>query len=563
MNLLLLLAFWVAHSSATFCSYSQECGANQMCSFHTCQCQPGYHMNITTCIKDCRHGSWNASLQTCQCDPEYREAGITNTLAFLEGKCSQFQCQSDAQCQERTGFHSATCPVKGWDCYCGMSHAGRDFPNATCMGVVYSYSFATLDAYLYLIQNIFHPLLYLVAACLGFGTRRVRCDHQTRYFEVYFDHCNNRQQPCRGECLTDGKIRWRDEFSMSWYCLNTLAWWLAFLTFIELVNVFIWSFILWTIIVVGLILVVVLAICGKCQDEYGGDADCQCCLCPSGDCCCTYTNHSGNQVDIFIVGGPQPEPCCLGCCDDSGSTSTNETCCCQGCCQACLNCIRWFIYSYPRLPDNLHGGLVGYILGTHSRRSTPFPQNILTEFLSLAWLPRRTLKNNENWHRQVKTALHENSPLRESPPQTQTMERSRAIRAPTTITNPISGYQDNGSCRRSTSLDSVELSSLESSNTESLTDEIMHVRDVVVVSHQREWSAQQDGAINCQKDYIEKQCWICQDADRPQESGQATWDVWWTCRHAFCTECSQTMLERGWSCPLCRQKSHLIKRFQR
>lgn len=46
-------------------------------------------------------------------------------------------------------------------------------------------------------------------------------------------------------------------------------------------------------------------------------------------------------------------------------------------------------------------------------------------------------------------------------------------------------------------------------------------------------------------DYIENSCWICCE---PRDK----FDLWLTCRHIFCSQCSTEMLRRRMPCPLCR-----------
>jgi len=48
-------------------------------------------------------------------------------------------------------------------------------------------------------------------------------------------------------------------------------------------------------------------------------------------------------------------------------------------------------------------------------------------------------------------------------------------------------------------------------------------------------------------------CVICQQ-------GNEKWDLWSSCRHLFCQDCSSEMLGRGMSCPLCRTSSTIVVR---
>ncbi|CAE8684701.1 unnamed protein product, partial [Polarella glacialis] len=54
-------------------------------------------------------------------------------------------------------------------------------------------------------------------------------------------------------------------------------------------------------------------------------------------------------------------------------------------------------------------------------------------------------------------------------------------------------------------------------------------------------------------DYLKNECWIC-------TGGHEEWDMWLSCRHMFCKDCSTNMLSRRMPCPLCRVSSSVVKR---
>lgn len=60
---------------------------------------------------------------TCQCDEGWSMAGITDTIHFLQGTCSQYRCSSDEKCYKDTGLSDASCVVPGWNCLCPFKYA--------------------------------------------------------------------------------------------------------------------------------------------------------------------------------------------------------------------------------------------------------------------------------------------------------------------------------------------------------------------------------------------------------------------------------------------------------
>merc|ERR1712187_743164 len=55
------------------------------------------------------------------------------------------------------------------------------------------------------------------------------------------------------------------------------------------------------------------------------------------------------------------------------------------------------------------------------------------------------------------------------------------------------------------------------------------------------------------EDYQNNVCAICQHDNEK-------WDLWQSCHHLFCQDCSSEMLSRGMNCPLCRRSSATLLR---
>jgi hypothetical protein len=63
---------------------------------------------------------------------------------------------------------------------------------------------------------------------------------------------------------------------------------------------------------------------------------------------------------------------------------------------------------------------------------------------------------------------------------------------------------------------------------------------------------ERDGVFNWEQ-YCNNECWICCSSDDH-------WDLWTSCRHAFCARCSEQMQQHRMPCPLCRTVSTVVVR---
>ena len=64
--------------------------------FGECKCKFGSTLKNGVCTKSCgSHGNYSIKDDDCICADNWKTAGITDTIAYLEGKCSQFGNRRD------------------------------------------------------------------------------------------------------------------------------------------------------------------------------------------------------------------------------------------------------------------------------------------------------------------------------------------------------------------------------------------------------------------------------------------------------------------------------------
>ena len=351
-----------------------ECLFGQITS-SGCVCPLG-SVNINgICTKQCHHGDFSNITGKCTCWNNWAKAGITDTIDWIDNECTQFKCQSDSECQKLTGFSDSSCPVKNWNCYCGIKHHGWGTDKVQCMAIMYSISTFTIKLYIELCKEWIWKIFALLAlVSLPFGRRRIRCDHHTSWL-AYVKKIFAIEIDCAGNCVNEKKLKISDDLALSVYWLKSCIWWYGFLSLLVLSLAYIWSIIFWIIIGVILVAFMCLMLCGAMSD--GGDG----CEDACGDACCAcgssnfdpnynYNTFNTTNYNIIYVGGPYPDNNC--CCYDPyrEDTNTEQDKFCSQCLCCCLIPIFKMIENYPKFPENLHGGLTGFIMGTHILRNT-------------------------------------------------------------------------------------------------------------------------------------------------------------------------------------------------
>lgn len=485
--------------------------------------------------KDCKHGTYVSETESCTCDPHWKTAGITDTLDFLEGVCEQYQCVDDQTCKESLRGYvddfDVSCPVPKWNCYCGWKYAfmagghgfetpryqnGTNSTGAECMGLMYAFSVWSYFSLKWMIKWVLCMTLVSCVVLLCFGKKRIRCDHHEASLWNEFRKCCGHPPVCNGGCHVQLE-EWtvdviRDNFAWSLYALSVGTWILTFLIVLFGLAMFAWSIVLWAMVFLLLIVSAVVGLCMCCGEGAAAighcdcNFDCDCCGCDPG----AGLVEDGSLSELMYWGGPHPEICmgwdcssCIG----VGPPDTCSCCSCTGCCYP----IAWLILRFPRMPDNMWGGLFGWFIGTHS--FTPAERaytggSAFIDFLGMHWMRVGDLHSHTDWRAQVFDFLYS----------------THASELP---------YNDVGV--------SAETSSLR----------IGHA----TVQHIHRTFGDGDRCVPSSfEDYKNNKCWICQQED------ETDWDLWLTCKHMYCQHCSEKMLRRRMPCPLCRVSSTAVWR---
>ena len=506
--------------SQPFCIFGKVINGN-------CNCKFGSDLHDGYCTKSCREGIFSETTGKCICKTGWKTPGITDTINWFEGTCSQFECQSDHQCESLLpNIKNPTCPIRGWNCDCGFYHLSYINDKAGCMGFMYVLSIGTFRIYRFLcLDVIWKIVLTLIVISLPFGRIRVSCDHHRSWSVRFLKWCGYSNR-CPGNCVDYRGWRFRDDLSLSIYWFKIGLWYYSFLTSLGFIFIFSWSLILW-IIVMSILIVIGIMICCVTISG-GGDSECSCDGCYGCYCCCnesTYS-HSGNTTNYYYLGGPYPgnyggyyygDPCYCSGCDyhcrsDSDSDSNSRSC--------LLYPINYLRYIYPLFPENLHGGVVGYLMGTHPTLNKNDGNSRLVNFMSLNWTRHYDLRNNIEWRNIVRDSLNDNYQSIQSP--------------------------KNVMVERNDSNISIDLNS---DNEDDILDRSGVVKKIgdkrlIIYNYPVPKTVT---VINREHISPDCECWIC--------STQPTKWMIWSCDHTFCENCSNNMIERGMVCPLCRMVS--------
>lgn len=492
--------------------------------------------------KHCDHGEYNADAQGCVCHKGWAKAGITDTFNFVGGVCSQFNCESDAMCESHLGIEGATCPVKGWDCYCGWEYAvaqlGHGFESkkgaggGACMGVMFTFSVWATEGVETIIAHSWKVILAFAALCFPFGRKRLNCDHHVPCLWKSIRGAVGMPSTCDGRCTvveSYGFTVLQDDLAWSLYILDLGIWFYLFLVAAWVVALFVWSILLWAMVILAIVGTLVFGAFAACCEGGGGGADCSGCSCDCAGadctgCCCSMDGGApAAGPEIFYWGGPYPVDG-LQC---YGGTDCDCCCCCPGiswrnCCCCCYP-IAWLLFVFPRAPDNAWGGLVGRCFGTHALTAPSRLYqggNCFVEFFRMAWRRGGDLHEDEDWRSQVYDFLT-NGPAGDASYEGFDAEHTQPI------------LQADGVQRQ--------------------------VKSICGSAHaimiERPFDKTQDRCVESSfNDYMENQCWICQDNQSKE------FDLWLSCGHIFCSRCSTEMLRRQMPCPLCRTASSSVLR---
>mmetsp|Transcript_115300 Transcript_115300/g.333079 ORF Transcript_115300/g.333079 Transcript_115300/m.333079 type:complete len:531 (-) Transcript_115300:101-1693(-) len=494
--------------------------------------------------KDCDHGTLNVTANKCICDDDWDFAGISDVINYAKGKCMQFRCQSDDHCRSATGIE-ADCPWHSWNCYCGWQFimegyfTGHDVKDGRCMGVMYTFIFWLTGIMETILMWLWAPFLPLIVLGLLVGRKRFVCSHSA---ETVWNYLRQRsgcfERRCDGSCISPERYDldcFYDDIAWAIYFFSVMVWSYAFFVALYLVLCAFWFTTIWSTLAIVCIVSLVCSCCmlmassGACNGSADCNFSCDCRLDGCG-CCGENHNHSAsadNNISNNLYGsgplvpeasgaaahglrdGPYPSDPLFGTggygyIDLSGTHSNDAECC--GCCRACF---RFFCFpvtlvlnAFPIMPENMWGGIVGRLMGTHvftpeeSRYRGP---NCFVDFMRMGWRRRADLHTNVQWREEVSSLL----------------ARDRNARYPSSS-----------------------------------------IRGVQILTHRDEFTREQCFSQSSYDDYRSNKCWICME----EPGSNSKWDIWMSCGHLFCARCSSEMLTRRMACPLCRMWSTSVLR---
>lgn len=165
----------------------------------------------------------------------------------------------------------------------------------------------------------------------------------------------------------------------------------------------------------------------------------------------------------------------------------------------------------PLAPENAWGGIVGMLMGTHPLRNSYTGGSRLAEALRMGWrrptdLSALSPQGSQGWSAEAWRSFVQSAMA----------DMSRASGASDTLFDDLANGVS-ASWQRPT---------------------------LNVVDESRQSFTPEDGIYNWDA-YASNECWICY-------GNCNTWDLWVSCRHVYCSTCSERMMYRLMPCPLCR-----------
>ncbi len=449
----------------------------------------------------CGHGALDPDTKTCVCDAGWRASGPTDPAGFLAQSCRQYMCSTADACRQGladTPFSDASCPVQGWNCYCGMTAAfrgglgGYQGRSAACMGPLYASVFGlTRFCEAVLLDGWGWRVFALAAlALLPFGQERTRCPHLPNTFAGFFG------RGCDGRCMARSVWSLADNLAWSGYALRLGIWAHALVVALWLTAALIWAT---TLVFVAVLVIVMgfvsLACAALCSCDGGGGADCgewNCGSCGScdgncGSCDCCVWEGAPAQQEFFTTWMFTP--------GSSGCEVPSRGLCCWP--------LALALWTLPDHPCNAWGGAFGYwALRTH--RGVPEGSRYAggDAFVDFLGFPAsRDLRGDRDWRGRVArfvASVGDAAPL---------ASRAGDLTPRGVALVRAKGFQE---------------------------EELLP----------SSWS-----------DYNGRDCWICMNAE-----AAPSFDLWLPCKHLYCTVCSQVMLSRGMPCPQCRAMPTAVRR---
>eukprot|EP00438_Fugacium_kawagutii_P006541 Skav222197 [mRNA] locus=scaffold1745:70942:72680:- [translate_table: standard] len=292
---------------------------------------------------------------------------------------------------------------------------GTEYTGAECMGLMYTFSMWSYFTLLWMVQKVFIITLICFIGLLVVGKKRVRCDHHDPSLLKEIRKLCGSPPVCNGGCHVQTLSEWTldrimDEFAWSFYALSVGTWTLTFLMVSFGLMIFAWSIVLWALVMLILIAAAVAALCMLCGEAGGQSCDCNC-DCTDCGCCDPEPGllDDTGVAEMMYFGGPHPVDGMFwfDCSGLSGS-STGDGCCCN--CSGICCPIAWLVLRFPRMPENMWGGFLGWCMRTHPLTPAESAYGGGSDFidvLAMQWMRAGDLHGHSEWRRQVQTFLYD------------------------------------------------------------------------------------------------------------------------------------------------------------
>jgi hypothetical protein len=511
-----------------------------------CKCSFGSSLVGKVCTKRCGpHGTYSQSMNTCVCKPHWNKAGITSLTDFtgdyFAGTCSQYQCESSASCQNLTDISDSSCPIKGWNCYCPFGHLGYDSGEAKCMTFMYWLSFTGTKISWLTMKYLVVPAILTTLAMLPFGERK-------RFQRQRFRH----------------NFAWSIQIAKIWiwvYLLLAMVYvTIMFIWSLIMITIMI-------LVAIAFACAACASGCNSDSDSSPSSGSCDpSCLCSSSGsrgnggggvvCCWGDDMYISNGRNTFIWVNTYPSrnysyydqydggPNCCSCFSsiiftailggtiggfigalsngvngaivgivlgfivgtllniDGGSSDQRQM---ANCCCCCFRWIPKMRAIRPKLPDNMAGGLIGWITGIHPSRDTYKGGNWFIDRLKMNNTWGSISKTNLKWWDEVKKSKQH--------PTGYDVEQ---------IPAPVPSAPQQGLTSPSSSL--LNLNNMD------------QIAGVPVHSSS---NATENGAIR-----LGEECPVCMDKNTDMSFGG--------CCHTLCYECMKNWTNKNPECPCCR-----------
>lgn len=537
----------------------------------------------------CGHGFWAEG--QCQCYPGWKRAGPTDIFSFLQGKCEQSQCTDDDQCMTDLGdlvgqSHSAICPIRGWNCYCGWGFAfaegwtGASNSRAKCTGVLYTLSISGSRFIVRFMRSAFRWFFFLAIILLPIGQTHVRCQHKHPDMYKMFHACGacGSGKPCTGNCTSHPICNIIYEFAWSFYVIDLMLWTYACSITLYFVLGVAWILLVWVLIALVLIVAALMVLFGAvtacfaaaCQDESGGADCCNCVECSSCDCCdpnccngCCESSSSNTDVSYFLTtdfyyggqgsvwdgrassrGRPssgQPSDGLSSHRSFSSHLRSRGGFFCR-----ILQPLAWLISKMPNRPPNMWGGVLGACMGTRDGGRYQ-GGNCLIDRLSFR--SAADLHRDDQWKRAVAHFIYKVPDDHEGQIQIQTAHHWIPSAPPLSQLDPGLSFMPPPSAPPNSQMPLLR-------------PKVHELDGKTLVNIDRPFDVDLDGIVeSCFEDYTSNECWICSGCNvgNPHLSPNKQWHLWMACGHMFCAQCSTEMIRRRMPCPLCRRITNRIK----